>query len=52
MSVSVKSGKGAMKGRERRFEVHSRQGRLRRECEGAGTEVGEGVDRTGFDNEL
>ena len=51
MSVSVRSGKGYRKGRERRLEVHCRQRRLGGESEGVGTELGEGISRTGVDNE-
>ena len=43
MSVSVRSEKGDRNGRERRWEVLSRQRRLGCEGEGAGTEVGEGI---------
>ena len=51
MCVSVSSGKGDRKGRERRLEVDSRQRRLGGDGEGTGTEVGEGISRTGVDNE-
>ena len=47
--MSVRNLKGDRKGRERRLEVHSRQLRLGGEGEGAGTEVGEGISRTGVD---
>ena len=51
MNVSLRSGKGDKKERDRRLEVHSRQRRLGMEEEGAGTEEGEDISRTGVDNE-
>ena len=51
MNVSVSSGNGDRKWRERRLEADSRQRRLGGEGEGVGTEVGEGICGTGVENE-
>ena len=51
MSVSVRSGKGERKGRERRLEFNSMQRRLGGVEVGVGTEVGKGITRTGVNNE-
>ena len=47
--MSVRSGKWDRKGRELRLEVQSRQRKLGGDGECDGTEVGEGISRTGVD---
>ena len=49
--MSVRSGKGDRKGRERTLEAHSSQRSLTGEGENAGTEVGEDISWKGIDNE-
>ena len=52
MSMSVRSGKGDRKLRESRLDIHSRHRRLGGEGVCAGTEVGEGISRTGVENKV